>query len=99
MRDGSDFKVYFHFGRKKSETTNGVYVGALVELQKNASFWNGTRVENWYYHYKWVVTELDGNKATLGKDESGKYKMKLPISTNFLTVVKRPDDEDHAVQG
>ena len=76
------------FGRKVRETTNGVHVGALVSIAEKATLWNGTKCDRWYWLKKWYVTELNGNKATLGKDESGKYSMRVPISTNFLTVVR-----------
>ncbi len=89
-------KYNLKFGRKISETTNGVYVGALVKINKGASYWNGFEVERWYRYHRWYVTELDGNKATLGKDESGKYTMKIPISTNFLTVVDDGQEETHS---
>ncbi len=73
---------------KNGPTTNGVHIGALVSISDNASFWNGEKVENWFQRKKWFVTGLEGLKATLGKDESGKYKLPRPISTNFLTVIK-----------
>lgn len=89
MKKGQDFTISNLFGRRKTETTNGVHIGALVEIQKNASYWNGAEVERWYRLNKWYVTELDGNKATLGRDATGKYRMRNPISTNFLTVIER----------
>ena len=76
------------FGLKITETTNGVHIGALVKIDKNASLWSGAKIERWYLLRDWYVTELEGNKATLGQDESGKYNAKLVISTNFLTVIK-----------
>lgn len=76
-----------HGGQKITETTNGVGVGSLVSIADNASFWNGLEVDRWYKRKKWYVTELEGNKATLGKDETSKYKMRIPISTNYLTVI------------
>jgi len=81
-------REYLPYGRKKTDTTNGVFIGALVKVDQNASFWNGAKVERFYWSQKWYVTDLDGNKATLGKDVTGKYTMRIPISTNFLTVIE-----------
>ena len=81
------------FGSKIGPTTNCVHVGALVSIRPKASYWNGHEVERWYIKRKWYVTELEGNKATLGKDESGKYSMKTPVSTGFLTVIEPCKEE------
>ena len=82
------------FVRKPGETTNGVQIGCLVKISSDASFWNGKKVERWYYLKKWYVTGLDGNRATLGRDESGKYKITVPISTNYLTVLEGAKDDE-----
>ena len=74
------------------ETTNGIHVGALVSVDKNASYWNGQKVEEWYIRKKWYVTNLNGNKATLGLDSTWRYTFKSPISTSFLTVIKEATD-------
>ena len=84
----------FTTGQKIGKTTNGVHIGALVKIEENASSWNGERVENWYKGRNWYVTELEGNKATLGRDETGKYKMAIPISTSFLIVLKQAEERD-----
>lgn len=80
------------FGKRTHATTNGIHVGALVQIASNASFWNGKKVERWYYLKKWYVTELTENKAMLGRDETGKYSIRIPISTNYLTVLKEKEE-------
>ena len=92
MDDKSLINRIFTYGRKTGEVTNGVHIGALVQISNNSSFWNGRKVERWYYLKKWYVTDLEGNKATLGKDETGKYSIATPISTNYLTVIKNSDE-------
>lgn len=87
-----DFWKLFGGGQKVTETTNDVHVGALVSISENASFWDGERVEDWWRRRNWYVTELNGNKAKLGRDESGKYKMHVPISTNYLTVIQKAEE-------
>ena len=84
------------FGKKTQAATNGVHVGALVKIAENASFWNGSKVERWYWLKKWYVTGLVDNKATLGRDESGKYSIRVPVSTNFLTVIKNAEETESA---
>jgi hypothetical protein len=86
--DQSSWEKWSPVGGKITETTNGIEIGSLVSISDNASFWNGEKVEKWYRGRKWYVTGLNGNKADLGKDETGKYKIRLPISTNFLTKVE-----------
>lgn len=78
--------------KRIGKTTNGVHIGALVSINDHASYWNGLEVESWYRRRNWYVTGLDGNKANLGKDETGKYTMRIPISTNFLTVIKNSEE-------
>ena len=99
MKSESSAQRRFTFGRRITETTNGVKIGDLVSIQKNASFWNGEAVDRWYRHSRWYVTALEGNKAMLGKDETGKYKIRLPISTNFLEVVKSADVQTISTEG
>ena len=84
------------FGRRTFPATNGVHVGALVRIENNASFWNGEKVQSWYTRRNWYVTGLEDNKATLGKDETGHYQIRIPISTNFLTVLKKAEEEENA---
>lgn len=81
-------------GQKVEDATNGVHLGALVTISPDASFWSGAKVERWYYLKKWYVTEMNGNKVKLGRDESGKYTIRLPISTRYLTVVKEAVQEN-----
>ena len=88
-----------HGGQRITKTTNGVHIGALVSIADMASFWNGLEVDRWYRGMKWYVTGLDGNKATLGRDESGRYRMAVPISTNFLTVIKKAEDYEEQQKG
>jgi len=81
-----------YYGRKIGETTNGVYVGAKVRIQKNASWWNSEEVNKWWIGQTWYVHALDGNKATIGKEILGDYNAKKEISTNYLEVI--PEGED-----
>lgn len=75
-------------GRKVKETTNGVHIGALVSIDSNSSWWTGAKVEKWWHSRKWYISGLEGNKAMLGCDETGRYSAWKEISTNFLTVVE-----------
>lgn len=88
MRNGREEFRMQYYGQKIGETTNGVEIGSLVRILPKASYWNGLEVEQWYRHNRWYVTALEGNKATLGRDETGKYTMRIPISTNYLEVVE-----------
>lgn len=92
MDDNGLINRIFTYGRKTGKVTNGVHIGALVQISKDASFWNGKKVDRWYYLKKWYVTDMVDNKVTLGKDETGKYSIAMPISTNFLTVIKKADE-------
>lgn len=89
--ESSDYWRLNFGGKRTFPATNGVHVGALVQISDNASFWNGQKVERWYYLKRWYVTGLVDNKATLGKDETGKYSIKTPISTNYLIVIKNKE--------
>jgi len=91
----SEYKPLRLFGRRIGPTTNGVYIGALVTIDRNASFWNGERVDQWYRLKRWRVTALKGNRAVLGEDETGRYAIRIPISTSFLTVIKNPEENDY----
>lgn len=82
--------------RRTFPATNGVHVGALVKIADNASFWNGEKVQEWYRRRRWYVTGLDECKATLGADETGHYKIRVPICTNFLTVLRKAEEIENA---
>ena len=75
------------------QTYYGKHVGALVRIADNSSFWTGVKVERWYSMRNWYVSDLSGNKATLGKDETGRYNLAKSISTNYLTVIRDAVDK------
>ena len=94
MTDGREFYRMHYYGQKIGNTTNGVHIGAKVRIIGNASWWTGEEVSRWWKGEVWHVHDLNGNKATIGKEVLGEYNAKKEISTNFLKVVEEAKPEN-----
>ena len=69
--------------------TVDVGVGDLVSIANGATYYTGKSIPAWVIKNKWYIDSVSGDRAILGKNEDGSSNIQSPISTKFLTVVKK----------
>lgn len=62
--------------------------GDLVKLSDNATYYNGNPVPAWVKKMNWYVCDVNGDRAVIDKNESGKNSIRSPINIKYLSVVK-----------
>jgi hypothetical protein len=68
-----------------SSSSNGVKVGDLVSISSGATYYNGVSIPAWVKSDKWYVTHVSGDRAVLGKNQSGSHNIQSPVNTKYLT--------------
>lgn len=71
-----------------AETQKNVTKNDLVSLRPYARYYNGAAIPNWVKKQNWYVSSVSGDRAVLGKSESGKNIINSPVNIKFLTVLK-----------
>ena len=72
----------------KPSTTVTVDKNDAVSIAANAVYYNGTSIPDWVKNKNWIVDEVTGDRAVIGKSEDGKNDIDSPINVKYLTVVK-----------
>lgn len=89
LQTGSDNTYYaswkFASTVKNTTTTTTVKVGSLVSIKSGATYYNGVAIPDWVMSQKWYISQVSGDRAVLGKNESGTNNIVSPISTKYLT--------------
>lgn len=86
LQTGSD-NTYFAtwtFATNKAVSTS-VKVGSWVTIKSGATYYNGVSIPSWVFNETWYVTQINGDRAVLGKSKSGTYDIQSPISTRYLS--------------
>ena len=52
-------------------TTSGIKAGSLVSIKSGATYYNGSHIPDWVKNQKWYLTQVKGDRAVLGKNQSG----------------------------
>lgn len=73
---------------KPSTTTSTVKKGETVSIAANAVYYNGGEIPGWVKNKNWIVDEVNGDRAVVGKSADGKNDIDSPINVKYLTVVK-----------
>ena len=73
---------------KTTENAATVNAGDLVALAKNAVYYNGWIIPAWVKAHYWYVDSVKGDRAVLGKNQSGFNNINSPVNTKFLTVMQ-----------
>lgn len=68
--------------------TGTVTKGDIVKIASNSTYYNGKSVPTWVKNLNWVVNEVTGDRAVLGKSEDGKYNIASPVNIKYLSIVK-----------
>lgn len=78
---------------KPTENTAKIGVGDLVSIAKNAVYYNGWIIPAWVKQHNWYVDSIKGDRAVLGKNQSGYNNINSPVNTKYLTVVQNGKTE------
>ena len=62
-----------------------IRVGDRVKIKQGATWHGGTKVlTGWLLEKTWIVDEIVGNRAVLGKDTTGVFDIQSPIDVKYL---------------
>lgn len=87
LQTGSD-NTYFaswEFGETTTETSSAIKKGDLVTIKSGATYYNGAHIPDWVMADKWYIVQVKGDRAVLGKNESGKNDIQSPINVKHLS--------------
>lgn len=65
-------------------TSGSIKVGSLVTIKSGATYYNGVAIPSFVMNDKWYVVELSGDRAVLGKNQSGTHNIQSPIKVSNL---------------
>ena len=64
-------------------------MGDLVSISKDAVCYTDSSIPSWVKQHNWYVTSIKGDRAVLGKNQSGYNNINSPVNTKYLTVVQK----------
>lgn len=68
-----------------SKPTAEIRKGDRVQIKQGATWYGGTKVlTGWLLEKTWIVDEVVGNRAVLGKDTTGVFNIQSPIDVKYL---------------
>lgn len=61
--------------------------GDWVTIKQNsgATWYNGASIPDWVYSKQWLVIQVTGDRAVLGKDSTGSYNIQSAINVKYLS--------------
>ena len=68
-----------------------------VSILDGATYYNGKSIPAWVKKKQWVVSDVDGDRAVLGKSTDGKNNIQSAINTKYLKVVTTAKKEEAKV--
>ena len=71
--------------------------GDFVSILDGATYYNGKSIPAWVKKKQWVVADVDGDRAVLGKSTDGKNNIQSAINTKYLKVVTAAKKEEAKV--
>lgn len=71
---------------KNIRPTGNVQTGNVVTLAQNAVYYTGKEIPEWVKNDRWVVKSVSGDRAVLGKNESGSHEINSPVNVKYLAA-------------
>ena len=65
-------------------SSGSVKAGDLVTIKAGSTYYNGVAIPSWVMNDKWYIVQINGNRAVLGKNQSGSHDIQSPINVNTL---------------
>lgn len=63
-----------------------IQAGDIVNLSPGAVYYTGKEMPGWVKNDKWIVKSVEGDRAVLGKNESGTHEINSPVHIKYLNV-------------
>jgi N-acetylmuramoyl-L-alanine amidase CwlA len=82
-------KGYMKPATTTTTTTTNIKKGSLVSIKSGATYYNGKKIPSWVIKQKWIVVEVEGDRAVVNMSENGKYSINSPIAVKNLVVVAK----------
>ena len=60
-----------------------IQAGDIVNLSPGAVYYTGKEMPGWVKNDKWIVKSVEGDRAVLGKNESGTHEINSPVHIIF----------------
>ncbi len=64
----------------------GLNVGDIVTLSADAIYYTGKEMPGWVKNDRWIIKSVAGDRAVLGKNESGTHEINSPVNVKYLQV-------------
>lgn len=72
-------------GKTTTTATTKISKGDRVQIKKGATWYGSTKtLASWLYENIWIVDEVVGNRAVLGKDTNNIFDIQSPIDIKYL---------------
>ena len=72
-------------GKTADKPTAEIRKGDHVQIKDGATWYGGTALlKDWLLEKTWIVTEVVGDRAVLGKDTTGVFDIQSPINVKYL---------------
>lgn len=71
--------------------------GDLVQISDDGKYFTGKIIPAWVKNKQWYIKEINGNRAIIDKDESGKLSINSPIDVKYLSKVVTKDEPADAI--
>lgn len=72
---------------KPSEPAMDIFVGALVSISSDATWYDNSPIPSWVKSQRWYVQSINGDRVVINKNESNNASVNSPINKKYLTVV------------
>lgn len=65
-------------------TSGSIKAGDLVTIKAGATYYNGVAIPSFVMNDSWYIVEVSGDRAVLGKNQSGSHNIQSPINVKYL---------------
>ena len=61
--------------------------GDIVNISKDAVYWNGTSIPDYIIQISWKIASISNDRVILGESANGLKKLNKPIHQKFLNLI------------
>ena len=73
--------------KSPSTTVTSIRNGSLVTIKPGSRYYNGVAIPSWVMSDRWYIVQIKGDRAVLGRNQSGSHNIMSPIHVNNLNGV------------
>lgn len=72
------------YRREKIMNTEEIKAGNVVELLSTATYYDGRVIPMWVKQDKWIVKQVNGDRAVIDKNVGGTHSISSPVNVKNL---------------